>query len=229
MRLKIFGIPRFLLIGVGLLPTLAWCAFHASALIYHDQNLFLILTLGLCLALGFCFFFRRGVFKSRYWILCFLFLEIALELFLGILNRDFPRLLGALLGFGLTGGLAFWLDKRIQGADINPQARWFEGDLQTLPQIQVKLKNADAFTEASLKCVDQRGFFVFTKTALDFKPQEKIGFEMSYRELSIVGEGRLHARFLGERSGFGLQFLPKDLYHFNQYTALVQRLKGEGL
>ena len=229
MRLKIFGIPKLALAFLALLPASVWCAFHLNASTYHERPFAVVMSLSLLLALFFPYFFCRGVFKSRFLVLLFLFLEIGFELLCGVMEKDFSRLLAALAAFTVAIFLTFWLEKRVHAADLNPKNKWFEGDPQTYPQIRVKIKTGEEWNDGSVRSIDERGFFVFLADQPKYKPKQKVPFELLYRDLKVSGEARLNASFLGERLGFGLQFSPKDLYHFTQYTALVQRLKGEGL
>ena len=183
----------------------------------------------LALALFFPYLFCRGIFRSRILVLLFLFAEIGFELLSGVMDKDFSRLSGALFAFGIGIWLTFWLEKRVHAADLNPKNHWFEGAPQTYPQIRAKIKTEEEWQEGSLRTIDERGFFVFLNSRPGYRPKQSVPFELQYRDLQVSGEARLVACFSGERFGFGLQFSPKDLYHFSQYTALVQRLKGEGL
>ncbi|MBC7395873.1 MAG: hypothetical protein H7333_00395 [Bdellovibrionales bacterium] len=229
MRLKIFGIPRLSLVFFALLPVFVWCAFHLTVAIYHEQAFAWVMGFALALALFFPYLFCRGIFRSRILVLLFLFVEIGFELLSGVMDKDFSRLSGALFAFGIGIWLTFWLEKRVHAADLNPKNHWFEGAPQTYPQIRAKIKTEEEWQEGSLRTIDERGFFVFLNSRPGFRPKQSVPFELQYRDLQVSGEARLVACFSGERFGFGLQFSPKDLYHFSQYTALVQRLKGEGL
>ena len=99
----------------------------------------------------------------------------------------------------------------------------------THPKVAIRVKLDQDWCEARIRAIDERGFFVFVPKMVSFRPQQLVSFELGFRGASIVGEAKLTSSFVGEKLGFGLQFSPKDLYHFSQYTALVQRLRGEGL
>ena len=124
---------------------------------------------------------------------------------------------------------SFWLERRVGAADLNPNLHWFEGEPKLMTQIAAKLKFEDLWQEGQIRAIDRNGFFIFLDTLAKPPKARRFPFELKFKDLSFAGEGQINAHYSGARSGFGLQFYPKDLYHFSQYTALVERLKGEGL
>jgi hypothetical protein len=229
MRLKIFGIPKLLLVLIGLLPAFFWSAFHASSLSIHERTLPTVAITGTLISFIFTYFFSRGFFGIRYGILLFSMITIGDALISSMFDRDFSKLGIALLIFALGMAVSFWLERRVQSADINPKLKWFEGDPKLMPQIEARLKNGDVWSEGKLRAIDRNGFFIFMPESVTIAPSRTFDFELKFKGTEVAGQGKLNAQFIGGTSGFGLQFSPKDLYHFSQYTALVERLKGEGL
>src|SRR6202012_305429 len=109
---------------------------------------------------------------------------------------------------------ALWVEKRVASAHLNPRVRWFEGDPLTDSKVETRVNLGTDWKEARIRMIDEKGFFVFVKQRVDFKPLQTVSFELSFRGAKIVGEARLTSSFDGENPGFGLQFSPKDLYHF---------------
>ena len=62
MRLRIFGIPKILLVFLGLLPTAIWCLFHPSLLSFHERAFVTALTAGLVFCRHFYVFFYTWFF-----------------------------------------------------------------------------------------------------------------------------------------------------------------------
>jgi hypothetical protein len=229
MRLRIFGIPKILLMFLGFLPALLWCAFHLDILSCHEKNWSLVVGSGFVISAIFTYFFSRGFFGVRFGILLLAVLIFSDAFISAMMERDFLKLAIALACFAVSAFLFFWLEKRVRGADLNPNLSWFEGDPKFLPSLEAKLKVGEVWESAQVRVIDRNGFFAFLETSAALPPKKLVSFELSFKNTVVLGESRLNAHFIGAKSGFGLQFLPKDLYHFSQYTALVERLKGEGL
>ena len=229
MRLRIFGIPKILLFFLGLLPTLIWCGFHLNSVLADKKILANASAIGGVLAFFFLYFFSRGFFKIRYFILTLSTLVISEVVISSMIQRDFARLVLSLFVFGAGAVCAFWLDRRVHSADINPKLHWFEGDPKLLPRIEGRLKFGDIWQKGHLRSIDRNGFFIFLDASSTLFPKRRLHFELKFRDLHVEGVAKINAYFYGSRPGFGLQFSPKDFYHFSQYTTLVERLKGEGL
>ncbi len=221
MRLKIFGISKIGLAFFGLLPALAWFAFGRS---WGGEVGILILMAAL-----FPYFFCRGFFRIRFGMWLALGLELLYEMLVGMQDRDFLRIGRACLVFLIAIGVGKWIEKKVASASLNPQIKWFEGAPLTLPHGTVKLSVSGETVDGKLRRADNQGFFVFLEARPEFKAGEIVPFELEFKGSEVKGEARLSSCFLGENIGFGLQFFPKDLYHFSQYTSLVSRMRGEGL
>jgi hypothetical protein len=155
---------------------------------------------------------------------------VFIESFLtSMVERDFVKLALTLCCFGACGVILSWFEGRIQSAHVNPKVKWFEGVPKFLPHLEAKLKIGESWKTGRVGAIDRGGFFVFLDETFVKFPRGRISFELKFKTMEIQGETRMNAHFYGPAAGFGLQFLPKDLYHFSQYTALVERLKGEGL
>ena len=226
MRLKIYGIPRIALFLFGVLPGFVGLSFHHEFLHYRSLDTVWFTIVSLSLALTFYYFFLNGVFRIRYLILTALAVQIVFELMIAVMDRSFPNLGFGILVFTVAAAISIWFERRVNAACLNPQTSWYEGDPRTYPKVSLKIGEGHV---AKIRLIDEEGFFVFLKGPIAFRPLERLPFELQYKNFQISGEARITASFIGEKIGFGLQFSPKDLYHFNQYTALVQRLRGEGL
>jgi hypothetical protein len=229
MRLRIFGVPKYILIAYGLFPLMLWSAFHLNSIYYHREEAFWAFGFGLLVCSIFTYSFRRGIFSIRYLIYAAITFEILVELLPSVLERDFATLGGTLLALLVSIGVGAWLEGKVGAAFLNPQATWFEGEPKVLPKVKARIRLGDAWIPAGLRRIDERGLFLLLDAGTNYKKGQKIEFELTYLGEPVQGEGKLRACFLGEKLGFGLQFYPKDLYHFNQYTTLVKRLRGEGL
>jgi hypothetical protein len=234
MRLRIFAIPRLALFFAGLFPSLTWCAFHPLAVIYRREEFFWVAGLGVLIGVLFATLVRRGIFLARYFLQALFLLEIAVVLVGAVLDRDFVSLGIALLAFFIFTWIVLWLEKKILQAPLNPGHFWFEGDPRVIPNLKAVLKpegsrETDPGTRAQVRRMDQQGVFLFLDQPFSFKPRQKVLLEMELHGRKIEGEARVAAHFKGEKMGLGLQFLPKDLYHFADYSALVQELRGRGL
>ena len=229
MRLKVYGVPKAVLLFFGLLPGISLFCFHSDNFIYRKVDAIVLIVGSLVLAVGFLFSFLVGNFRLRYLLALLLFSQLFYESISSVLERDFFRLALSIFFFGIAIASVIWIERRVASAHLNPRARWFEGDPLTDSKVETRVKLGESFQEARIRMIDEKGFFVFVQQKVDFKPLQTVSFELSFKGAKIVGEARLTSSFDGRNLGFGLQFSPKDLYHFTQYTALVQRLKGEGL
>ncbi|MBU6153172.1 MAG: hypothetical protein KGP28_02615 [Bdellovibrionales bacterium] len=229
MRLRIFGIPRLSLFFAGLFPSLTWCAFHPLSLVYRREDFMWVCGLGILVALLFSTLIRRGVFLFRYFLYLLFLVEIGVALVGAVLDRDFVSLGIALLAFFGFTWIALWLERKIGSAALNPDHVWYEGDPRLIPGIKAWVREGDVCLAARVRRLDEGGFFLFLDQPFSFKPGGILGVEMSSENRNVAGDARITAHFSGEKMGLGLQFLPKDLYHFGDYSALVQELRGKGL
>ena len=146
-----------------------------------------------------------------------------------VLDRDFVSLGIALIAFFVFVGAMLWLERKIASAALNPGHVWFEGELRLIPGLTARIGDGELSCAARVRKVDSGGFFLFLDQPISFRPSQRLTFEMTSSHRKIEGEARIAAHFSGEKMGLGLQFLPKDLYHFGDYSALVQELRGRGL
>lgn len=230
MRLKIFGFSKLAFFIFSLAPAVTWILFHSATLpFYQWMNWVGFATFFFTLSVSFFYFMLRGVFQARYFAYGVLFLEVLSELLSAVFERRFIGLFGAIFWLSCLIAFSFWLEKRIGAAFLNPKIKWLEGAPQSLPRVKVKISDKDQQIEAEVRVIDFDGFFAFfTESGKEILGSE-VSFEIEYQETTVKGEGRVRALFFGDTLGLGLQFFPKDLYHFNQYSSLVQRLRGEGL
>jgi hypothetical protein len=229
MRLRVFGVSRLLLLACGLLPLLVWAGFHPASVLYRREEWWWALGLGVLFSVSFMMLFRRGGFRVRWAWYGLVLWELLIEIVPAVLDRDFAKLLLALAVLVLMVVLGTWLERRVDSAPLNPRALWFEGDLKPIPRVSARVKRGDAWTEAAIRRIDERGLFLLQEDAPRLRERNRIEFELIHDGFRVGGEGSVVAYFEGDTPGFGLQFLPKDLYHFQQYTAWVRRLRGEGL
>ncbi len=229
MRLRVFGIPRLLLTVYGLFPWIIWSGFHVPSILYRREDAWWATGLGLLFCTGFVFFFRRGGFWIRYAWAGLALMELLWEIIPAVSERDFV-LIGGVLGMLVVGvAMAIWLERKVDSASLNPGALWFEGELKAIPRIRARIRAGDAWLLAKIRKIDERGLFLLQESSLGVRAGQVLEFEIEHEDQKVEGEGRVVAFFKDTLPGLGLQFLPKDLYHFQQYTALVRRLRGEGL
>lgn len=229
MRLRVFGVPRLLLTVYGLFPLLVWCGFHVPSVVYRREDAWWATGLGLLFCVSFIFFFRRGGFWIRYVWAGLALMELLWEIVPAVSERDFASI-GGILGALLLGvAMAIWLERKVDSASLNPGALWFEGDLKSIPRVRARVRSGDVWLPARIRRIDERGLFLLQESTSGVRAGQSLEFELEHEGQRVSGEGRVVAFFLGALPGLGLQFFPKDLYHFQQYTALVRRLRGEGL
>ena len=229
MRLRVFGVHRLLLAVYGLFPLLVWSGFHVPSMLYRREDAAWATGLGMLFCLGFIYFFRRGAFWIRYGWGGLGLLELLWEIVPAVSERDFASI-GGILGALLIGvAMAIWLERKVDSAALNPGAFWFEGELKSIPRIRARIRAGEIWVQAKIRRIDEKGLFLLHEATSGLRAGQSLEFELEHEGQRVGGEGRVVAFFLDALPGLGLQFLPKDLYHFQQYTALVRRLRGEGL
>jgi hypothetical protein len=229
MRLRIFGISRLALFFAGMFPSLTWCAFHPLSVVYRREDFFWVGGIGILTGILLSTFIRRGFFLARFFIYVLFIAGIAVALIGAVLDRDFVSLGIALLAFSMFMGVVLWLEKKILSATLNPGHVWYEGDPRVIPNLKAILRSGDQMIPAQVRRLDPGGFFLMLDQSFSFKPHQRVLVEMASGSRKVEGEAKIVAHFKGEKMGLGLQFLPKDLYHFTDYSALVQELRGRGL
>jgi hypothetical protein len=229
MRLRVFGVPKIILIAFGLFPLALWSAFHFNAIWFRKEEAYWFLSLGIILCSVFTYCFRRGLFAIRYLIYGAIVLEILAELVPSAMERDFVTHGWALLALLVSIAAGNWLEKKVGAAYLNPGTQWFEGAPKILPRVEARIKMDQEWVGAGVRRIDEQGLFLLVEAGTPYRRGQTMEFELNFAQEKVRGNGRLRSCFLGEKLGFGLQFLPEDLYHFSQYTSLVKRLRGEGL
>jgi hypothetical protein len=229
MRLRIFGIPRLALFFAGMFPSLTWCAFHPLSVVYRREDFFWVCGIGILTGILLSTFIRRGFFLSRYFVYLLFITGIAVALIGAVLDRDFVSLGIALLAFSMFMGVVMWLEKKILSSALNPGHVWYEGDPRVIPNLNATLRSGDQVVSARVRRLDPGGFFLLLDQSFSFRPHQRVMVELASGSRKVEGEAKISAHFRGEKMGLGLQFLPKDLYHFTDYSALVQELRGRGL
>ena len=212
-----------------MLPLLTWAGFHWSAVWYRREEFWWALGVGILFAIGFTILFRRGGFRVRHALYGLMIWELLGEMIPAVLERDFTKLALGLAILILMVMLGTWLERRVESAPLNPRALWFEGDLKPIPRVKARIRSGDSWMDARIRRIDERGVFFLFQGPWHGRGRQIVEFELEHAGIRVGGEGSLVSFFEGDSPGFGLQFLPKDLYHFQQYTALVERLRGEGL
>jgi hypothetical protein len=229
MRLRIFAIPRLALFVAGMFPSLTWCAFHPVSVTFQREDFFWVVGIGICTGFFLSVLIRRGFFLARYFVYLLFTLGIGVTLLGAVMDRDFASLGIGLVAFFLFLGIVIWLEKNIDSAALNPEHEWYEGVLRMIPTLAASIRLGDHLHPAHVRRIDSRGMFLFFDQPVSFKAGQRVVVEMDSGTRKVSGEAKVAARFEGKKVGFGLQFLPKDLYHFAEYSALVQELRGRGL
>jgi hypothetical protein len=175
--------------------------------------------------------------------------EFLLELWQSVQARNLWFLFFSLIYFFLMLILYRWLEARVESAPMNPKIHWFEGHPKSLPRLsaQVRLQPDAEWIRARVRRIDSQGVFLLLEEATkktEIKPGRVIEFCLEHpsRQAKGVGElvsaldhenrdsGQDRGRMVKSNSviGIGLLFLPKDLYHLTEYSALYQDARGEG-
>ena len=245
MRYQVWGLNRIQLFGAALLPLACWFVFRwqdqpdlslRSFLHYYRLVLITVCVVYFLLTFAWVALMKRGIFTSRRFLYLFVILEFSYEIIHAVSSRDLGRIGLWMLLFAGVGALYRWLEAKIRSAHLNPRVYWYEGQPKVIPQVKAKLKIQDEWVEAGLRCIDSQGLFFFFKNAPENRQslmealasERVLAFELEFRTHQVEGEGKVSSVFSDLEAGIGLQFSPKDLYHFSQYTALVESLKGEG-
>jgi hypothetical protein len=229
MRLRIFGIPKTALFCVGFLPAVLWLAFHPWSLLYRSEEFYWVLGAGFMTAVGFTALFRSGWFRSRYFVYGMSVLVLVHELVRSVVRRDFPAMGGGILCLGVLIAVGLWLERRVASASLNPECFWFEGEPLMMNQVEASVKLGEESYPARVRRIDSRGLFLFLDPPVSFRRNQIVEVWLRSGKDEVEGQARIQASFHGGKTGLGLQFLSKDLYHFSRYTALVQQLRGRGL
>jgi hypothetical protein len=242
MRFRVWGISLVPLLLTAVLPLVFWTFFRwneqpevvlGSVFRLYRSSLVWSLPLYFTFSVTWIYLVKRGLFSARFSVYALYLLALVYEFFSAVMDRSFSRLGLGLLMFGSLIAIYRWLEQKIGSAAMNPRISWYEGDAKTLPHLQARVKIQDEWIEAAVRLIDGQGLFLFlqnwTRPANEIRQKGTMSFELEFRGQKVDGEGSLVSIFAAhQKPGIGLQFLAKDLYHFSQYTALVESLKGEG-
>jgi hypothetical protein len=162
---------------------------------------------------------------------------LTLELIFALRDKNFLQMIAGILS--VVAFLTFfqWLEKQMALAQHNPGIRWYEGLPQFFPRVQVDVFWNEKWFKASLRKIDNYGMFLFLQQSEDESVSLTVNkslkeslmlLKIQYRGQIFEGNAKLQSVFFSRWLGMGLQICPKDLYHFTQYSKIVQNLKGEG-
>ena len=202
---------------IGLYPLLFAFLFHSMT----PEGL-LIGILGIVF---WVFFVTRGLYR---WTQIYFWMTLGWFVFELIMAFSQKNIVAMVYGFVGVGGLlviAHHLSNRFKRSYSHPQIQWFEGLPQFANRVKVSVFHQDTWMPAHLKVIDHYGIFIFMPTPI--AKAKSVLVRLEYGEHRFEGDFALKSLFYAEWLGLGLQILPKDLYHFNQYGNLVRQLKGE--
>ncbi len=230
MRFRIWGIGIITLFVIAFMPLALWALFNQTV---SKSTWIWILPFFTLWSSVWIYLFRRGWFPIRFGFYGMSFSLVLVELVNALYHRQVGRVGGVILGFTILVLLYQWLENQVASAPLNAMIPWHEGDPKVLPKVRARIQLKDQWFDAQVRRIDQKGLFVIFKEAgiqetFKFKPWQKVQFQLDFDDYHSEGDSRIVSMFLTNSIGLGLQIRPKDLYHFSQYTRLVERLKGEG-
>jgi hypothetical protein len=224
-----WGISKVILFVMGLLPLLFVLAFH-------EVSLELVIS-GIFLALFWVFVISRGYYQFSKIYFWGVLSVLTVELIFALRDKNFIQMsLGILFVLSLLA-LFDWLEKQMVRAQYSPGIKWYEGLPQFFPKVQIEVFWDQQWHRASLRRIDDFGMFVFLQKSEQVSGSLKVDstlkkstlpLKIQYRDHFFEGDAKLQSVFYERWLGMGLQICPKDLYHFTQYSKIVQNLKGEG-
>ena len=227
-RFFCWGIPRWILFLMGVLPIL-------FVTLFYKVSPEIVVT-GLVLAMLWVFFLSRGLYwvtKLYFWLSLS---GLTLELIFALREKNFIQMTSGIVCVAVFLIFFQWLERQMVRAQNNPGILWFEGLPRFFPRVQVEVFWDEKWFRASLRKIDHQGMFLFLQQSEQEAENIKMGhslrksmipFKLQYRDLVFSGDAKLQSVFYERWLGMGLQICPKDLYHFTQYSKIVQNLKGE--
>lgn len=224
-----WGINRYILFLMGVFPLFFMVAFHSVA----PE----VIVGGLFLAVLWVFFLSRGIYRFTKIYFWTVLAGFTIELVLALRDKDFVQMSVGILCVVIFLALFHWLERQMERAQHNPAIRWYEGLPQFFPKVQIEVFWQDQWHKASLRKIDDFGMFLFLQQSEELARGLKLSpamrksvlpLKVQYRDHSFEGDAKLQSVFNERWLGMGLQICPKDLYHFTQYSKIVQNLKGEG-
>lgn len=224
-----WGISRQALFLMGIFPLCFLLTFHSIA----PE----VVVAGVLLSVLWVFFLSRGFYRFTKIYFWSILGGLTVELVFALRDKNFVQ-----MGFGIASMLAFlgafhWLEKQMAKAQFNPDIQWFEGLPRFFPKVQIDICWEEKWYRGSLRRIDDQGMFLFLQQSEEESKKLRVNkavknsvlpVKLQYREHVFVGDAKLQSVFYERWLGMGLQICPKDLYHFTQYSKIVQNLKGEG-
>ena len=203
---------------------------------FHTVSLGLV-VIGLLVAVLWVFFLSRGFYRfTRIYFGTVLF-GLTFELILALRDKNFAQMITGIVCVITFLAMFNWLENQMNRAQHNPGIRWFEGLPQFFPRVQIEVFWREKWHRASLRKIDDYGMFLFLQQSgyesENLRVNQKVKksvlpIKLQYRGQAFEGDAKLQSVFYERWLGMGLQICPKDLYHFTQYSKIVQNLKGEG-
>jgi len=227
-RFVSWGISRALLFFMGVLPLLFVLAFHVVTPI--------VIGIGLLVAVLWVFFLSRGFYRFTQFYFWTILAGLTMELVFALRDKNFFQMTSGIVCVAVFLIFFQWLEKQIALAQHNPGIRWYEGLPQFFPRVQVEVYWGEKWYRASLRKIDHHGMFLFLQQSEQESAKLKLNratrksllpLKLQYRDQVFEGDAKLQSVFYERWLGMGLQICPKDLYHFTQYSKIVQKLKGE--
>jgi hypothetical protein len=245
MRSRVWGLQLSFLFLVALLPAVAWFIFRwqdqitltwVSFVRYYRPELLWGGMFYAVFSATWIYFMRRGIFEARVAPYAIIATQVFYELIQAVSTRNFSRIGGAMLLMGLGMVIYRWLEQKVNSAALNPGIHWYEGNRKAWPHAQVTVSVNETEYTAKILRLDRKGLFLMlaegaSLPAASLKKGKSVPLAIRFRDRSLNGQGVLQSllRTPNPSLGIGLQFLAKDLYHLNEYTALVEQGRAEGL
>ncbi len=229
IRFVSWGISRFILLLMGLFPMLFILPFHNSS----PE----LLVSGILLAVAWVFLLSRGFYRFSKVYFWSVLAGLTFELVFALRDKNFIQMITEILCVITFLILFHWLERQLERAQYSPNVKWYEGLPQFFPKVQIEVYWKEQWYRASLRKIDDYGMFLFLQQSEQDAKSLKVTrslkktvlpIKILYRDHSFEGEAHLKSVFYERWLGMGLQISPKDLYHFTQYSKIVQNLKGEG-
>lgn len=224
-----WGISRLILFFMGILPLLFALTFHAVS----PE----MIVLGLLVAVLWVFFLSRGFYRFTKVYFWTVLTGLTLELIFALRDKNFFQMTCGIVCVATFLASFQWLERQMGLAQHNPGIKWFEGLPQFFPRVQVEVFWREKWHRASLRKIDHHGMFLFLQQSEAESAAFRVNrtskksvlpLKLQYRDHVFEGDAKLQSVFYERWLGMGLQICPKDLYHFTQYSKVVQNLKGEG-
>lgn len=224
-----WGISTRILFFIGIFPLLFVLVFHPISPEW--------VVMGILFAVFWVFILSRGFYRFSKYFFSSVLLGLTLELIIALRDKNYIQMTMGIICVIAFMSLFYWLEGQMKRAQHNPGIRWYEGLPQFFPKVKIEVFWNGKWFRASLRKIDDHGMFVFLQQSeyesevfrINGKVRKSVlPLKVQYRDYSFEGEAKLQSVFYERWLGMGLQICPKDLYHYTQYSKIVQNLKGEG-